>query len=109
MRKITLIISYSLLVLSYSVKAQTITTIAGIGTGGYSGDGFAATSAELNEATSVAIDKVGNIYIADAVNNRIRRVDASTGIITTIAGTGTAGYNGDGIAATAAELYQPWG
>src|ERR1700722_19000460 len=86
---------------------QIITTIAGNGNGGYNGDGIAATSAELYGPQGLAIDSAGNIFIADLSNNRIRRIDVSTGFISTIAGTGTPGYNGDGIAAATAELYSP--
>jgi len=88
--------------------AQIITTYAGNGTAAFSGDGAAATLAELSGPAAVACDTKGNLYIADAANNRIRKV-TTAGIITTIAGTGTAGYNGDGIAATAAELSNPIG
>jgi hypothetical protein len=86
----------------------TITTVAGTGTLGYNGDNIAATSAELNYPWAVAVDGAGNLYIADATNNRIRKV-APNGIITTVAGTGTPGYNGDNIAATSVQLNYPWG
>lgn len=86
-----------------------INTIAGNGTQGYSGDNGVATSAELGQPPDVAVDSVGNIYIADAGNNVIRKVTASTGIITTVAGTGAAGYTGDGGAATSATLNFPFG
>jgi trimeric autotransporter adhesin len=72
-----------------------VTTIVGTGTGGYSGDGGSALTAKLNYPVSVAIDTSGNLFIADAGNQRIRRVDAITGIITTVAGTGVCGYSGD--------------
>ncbi len=85
-----------------------ITTVAGVGTLGYSGDGGAATAAQLHYPRGVAVDGLGNVYIADTYNYCVRRVD-TMGIITTIAGTGTSGYNGDGIAATTAELYTPTG
>jgi len=90
------------------VDAQTtnITTIAGGGTGG---DNAAATSAILATPTGLAVDASGNLLIADNYNNRIRRVDANTKIITTIAGNGIPGYSGSNIAATLAELWQPWG
>jgi sugar lactone lactonase YvrE len=93
------------------VTASTaiISTIAGNGTEGYSGDGGAATSAELNAPSGVAVDAAGNIYIADSNNNRIRKVTVSTGIITTVAGNGTAGYSGDGGLATNAELNTIYG
>ena len=85
-----------------------ITTIAGNGTGGYSGDGGIATNATLYHPFGVAVDSNGNIYIADHNNNRIRKVNSTTGIITTIAGNGTAGYSGDGGIATNAQLYYPY-
>ena len=86
-----------------------INTVAGNGTEGYTGDGGAATAAELNTPDGVAVDSAGNIYIADTVNCRIRKVIASTGTITTVAGNGTCGYAGDGKAATSAELFEPSG
>ena len=88
------------------VTASTgiITTIAGTGSPGYNGDGILATSAQLNMPTSIAFDGSGNLYIADLINHRVRKVTASTGMITTIAGTGSGGYNGDGIVATSAKL-----
>jgi trimeric autotransporter adhesin len=93
------------------VTASTgiISTVAGNGTVGYNGDGIAATGAELNYPYGIALDGPGNLYIGDYDNNRVRKVDVSTGIISTIAGTGTGGYNSDGIAATAAKLYLPSG
>jgi uncharacterized protein (TIGR03437 family) len=84
-----------------------ITTVAGNGQWGYAGDGGAATKAELQVPTGVALDASGNLYIADSHNQRIRMVTASTGIITTVAGTGTAGFSGDGSAATAALFSNP--
>lgn len=86
----------------------TITTVAGNGTAGYSGNGQAATSAELYRPFSVAVDVAGNIYIGDTFNNVVRKVSTS-GIITTVAGTGTGGYSGDGGAATSAQLADPFG
>ncbi|PZF72194.1 NHL domain-containing protein [Taibaiella soli] len=83
-----------------------ITTIAGTGTGGYSGDGGPATSAELNTPSGIAVDLSGNVYVADKSNNRIRKINAS-GIITTVAGSGTAAFGGDGGAAVAANLNGP--
>jgi uncharacterized protein (TIGR03437 family) len=77
--------------------------VAGNGTNGFAGDGGAATSAELSIPWGIAVDKSGNIYIADEVNVRVRMVSAS-GTITTVAGDGTGGYTGDGSAATSAEL-----
>lgn len=88
--------------------AQIISTVAGNGTSGYFGDGNAATLARLKVPTNVALDRFGNIYINDQLNNRIRKVDPS-GIITTIAGTGSPGFGGDHGAATAALLNGNWG
>jgi sugar lactone lactonase YvrE len=90
-------------------KTGIITTIAGKDTAGYSGDGSAATLAKLSGPQGVAVDKMGNVYIADYWNNRVRMINYATGIITTIAGTGTAGFFGDGGLATSAELSQPIG
>ena len=84
-----------------------ITTVAGNGTYGFSGDGGLATAAQMAYPSKVAVDNNGNIYIPDAQNQRIRRVDAVTGIITTVVGTGVLGYTGDGGPATAAEVYFP--
>ncbi len=86
-----------------------ITTFAGNGTVGYSGDNGPAASAQLFYPTGVAVDRAGNVYIADRANNVVRKVAAATGKITTIAGTGTPGYAGDGGPAGAAELYYPTG
>jgi len=83
-----------------------ITTVAGNGTSGYSGDGGPATGAELNDPCGITMDTAGNLYIADTGNNCIRKVDPH-GIITTIAGNGTPGYTGDGGLATSAELNGP--
>jgi uncharacterized protein (TIGR03437 family) len=90
-----------------------ITTVAGNGTGGFSGDGGPATSAELNQPSDVAVDASGNLFIADAFNNRIRMVSAG-GIITTVAGSGNVGnvaccFSGDGGPATSAYLNYPRG
>jgi sugar lactone lactonase YvrE len=85
-----------------------VTTFAGNGTAGFSGDGGPATLASLNGPQYVALDGHGHMAIADTTNNRIRVVDMATGIITTIAGNGTAGYTGDGGPATSAELNRPY-
>jgi sugar lactone lactonase YvrE len=84
-----------------------ITTVAGNGTLGYLGDGSAATSAELNGPTGLALDGAGNLYIADKGNNAIRKVTAATGVITTVAGNGTQGFSGDAGLATVAQLNNP--
>ncbi len=84
-----------------------ITTVAGNGIAGYSGDNGPATSAELNLTRGVAVDGSGNIYIGDFHNNSIRKVTATTGIITTVAGNGTLGYSGDNGPATSAQLDGP--
>jgi sugar lactone lactonase YvrE len=86
---------------------QNITTYAGTGSTGSSGDGGAATAATMSSPHGVAMDAAGNIYIADAGNNKVRKITPS-GTISTIAGTGTAGYNGDGIAANTAQLNNPF-
>jgi sugar lactone lactonase YvrE len=87
----------------------TITTVAGNGSGGFGGDGGAATDASLYYPSGVTVDGAGNLYLADTSNQRIRRVDAATGTITTVAGTGTAGFGGDGGLATEAKLSYPTG
>ena len=86
-----------------------ITTIAGTGVAGYTGDNGPATSATFVALKGLDLDGENNIYIADSGNNVIRRIDAVTGKITTVAGTGTAGYSGDGGIATAAQLSSPLG
>ena len=88
-------------------RSGVISTIAGMGYG-YGGDGGPATEAQLAYPRDLAVDSVGNLYIADADNHRIRKVDSS-GIITTIAGTGQPGYGGDGGPATEAKLNEPHG
>lgn len=93
------------------VNAATglISTIAGNGTEGYNGDGIAATSAELDTPDAVTLDAAGDVFISDSSNHLVREVNASTRLISTVAGTRTAGYNGDGIAATSANLNFPEG
>jgi uncharacterized protein (TIGR03437 family) len=88
--------------------AGIITTVAGNGTRGFSGDGGAATSAQINPSThmGLAVDSSGNLYFADVANHRIRKVDTK-GIITTVAGNGIAGFSGDGGPATTAGLNNP--
>ncbi len=83
-------------------------TIAGNGGSGYSGDGVIATNTKLDNPQSVAVDGLGNFYIADTSNNRIREVNTN-GIISTLAGTNAIGFSGDGGPAINAELYAPQG
>ena len=90
------------------VTTGIITTVAGNGIHGFSGDGGPATSAQLDQPTGLVVDGLGDLYIADSGNGSIRRVDATTGIITTVAGTGILGFSGDGGAATSAKLDEPW-
>jgi DNA-binding beta-propeller fold protein YncE len=94
-----------------------VTAVAGDGAAGYTGDGRPAVFAELNSPTGVAVDARGDLYIADSANNVIRRVDAKTGVITTVAGDyaadkaddGLGGFSGDGGPATSAQLNDPQG
>jgi hypothetical protein len=83
-----------------------ISTAAGTGTAGYSGDGADPRQAELNEPSAVSFGPQGQLYIADSSNQRIRKVEA--GVITTVAGDGVAGYAGDGGGVLGAEFNQPW-
>jgi DNA-binding beta-propeller fold protein YncE len=89
-------------------RTGVITTCAGNGEPGYSGDGGPALRARLNEPYGIALDKAGNLYIADRHNHCVRRVDAA-GHITTFAGDGTAGFGGDGGPAAAARMVEPNG
>jgi len=84
-----------------------IMTVAGSGRQGYSGDGGPATEATLNNLYSLQVDTNGDIYIVDRLNAAIRKVDAATGIITTVAGTGEPGYGGDGGPGVLAQLREP--
>src|SRR3569833_2234152 len=105
----------SVIIILFSVclqqaSAQIISTVAGNyrrSTSGYSGDGGPATNAQFNHARGIAFDKAGNLYIADINNNRIRKVDAITHVITTFAGNGTAGNTGDNGPALLASLKKP--
>src|SRR3954465_7624673 len=93
---------------AHTLSAQTVTVVAGGGTGG---DNVPATAAELKGPANVTFDSAGNYYIADALNQRVRKVNINTGIITTVAGSGagaTRGITGDGGPATAAGLSFPF-
>ncbi len=92
-----------------TVATGIISTVAGTGgtSGGYNGDNIQATAAKLNSPYDVVLDNSGNLYISDRYNNRIRKVTISTGVITTVVGTGTASSTGDGASATSATINQP--
>jgi sugar lactone lactonase YvrE len=92
-----------------NLTTSIITTIAGNGTQGYSGDSGPATLAAIDSPTGIAADASSNLYLADTHNHRVRRIATTTGIITTIAGTGLPGFSGDTTAATAANLALPHG
>jgi hypothetical protein len=108
--------TYNNRVVKVTPQGQVV-AVAGDGVAGYSGDGRLAAFAELNSPTGVAVDSDGNLYIADSANNVIRRVDAKTGIITTVAGdyaadkanNGLGGFSGDDGPATSAQLDDPQG
>jgi uncharacterized repeat protein (TIGR01451 family) len=102
----SLAVGLGLLLVGGTVWAQRylITTVAGNGKPGYSGDGGPATGAQLDSPLGVGVDGSGNVYIADSGNNVIRKVSAATGVITTVAGNGKPGYTGDGGLATSAQL-----
>jgi len=85
----------------------SVSTIAGTGAAGFTGDGGVATEARLNIPLGVAVDAAGNTFVADTNNHRIRRVDGATRVITTFAGTGIAGFSGDNGPAAQAQLFQP--
>jgi len=84
-----------------------LTLVAGNGTQGYSGDGGPATEAQLNEPYEVRFDQAGNVYFVEMKNNLVRKVDAKTGVISTVAGTGKQGFSGDGGPATKATFNRP--
>jgi hypothetical protein len=96
----------------YAYKLDTsgnLTVIAGNGTGGYTGDGALATAATLNRPQGIAVDTLGNVYIADTGNNVIRKIDHSTLFISTVAGNGTRGSCGNNVSPTSCGLNQPQG
>ena len=91
----------------FDPKTRTVTTIAGSGEKGYKGDGGPATQAALNMPHEIQFDRAGNLYIAERDNHVIRKVDAKSRIISTVAGTGLAGFDGDGGPGVKAHLRQP--
>ncbi len=91
------------------IRTNIVTTIAGCGDKGFSGDGGPAVKARLNGPEGVFVDSYGNVYIADTWNQRIRKIDSKTGIIKTIAGNGEAGFSGDFENACDASLNSPSG
>ncbi|MCW3123918.1 MAG: C-terminal target protein [Flavipsychrobacter sp.] len=109
MKKILLVLLCAITCLN--VTGQIVTTIAGgtFGHGGYWGDGGPATAAEFSSTGFIVVDKMGNVYVADPGNYRIRKIDAITNIVTSIAGDGTLGYSPDGTIATAAHFKYPAG
>lgn len=110
-RKHLLFLLACCLLFANNLKAQRIYTLAGGGTQGYGGDDSVANhlAVKINTPSQIAVDTGGNIIFADKNNSVVRKVNMHTGIITTIAGNGTAGYSGDGAAATAAQLKMPVG
>src|SRR2546427_3578549 len=121
MKRIHLFFLFVVILYTTPATGQTqssgvITTIAGAGTNGYSGDGGSAITAKFYDPTHVAVDSAGNLYIADPYASRVRKVTPS-GIITAVAGApidaacncGAYGFSGDGGAATSAKLYYPSG
>jgi DNA-binding beta-propeller fold protein YncE len=91
----------------FDLATKRLTTIAGSGERGYRGDGGPASAAALNMPHELRFDRLGNLFIAERDNHVIRKVDHATGLISTVAGSGTAGFSGDGGPATAARLRQP--
>lgn len=87
-----------------AMDGSTISTEAGSGTAGFGGDGGSASAALLNSPTGVALDNAGNLFVVDHLNERIRKINLSTGTIATVAGAGTCGFSGDGGPATEAEF-----
>src|SRR5690606_20963965 len=96
------------IIIGLQANAQHIITVAGTGTAGFNNDSISGTNAQINNPSDVVVDKAGNLYIADKNNHRVRKI-GTTGTITTYAGTGAAGFSGDGNKATAAQLRSPVG
>ena len=91
-----------------SLEKGIIQTVIGTGEAGYSGDGGPAVNATLREPFMCAFDRQGNLFLSEARNHTVRRIDQNTGVITTVAGTGEAGYSGDGGPATQARINEPY-
>ena len=89
------------------LRTGIITTVAGSGQAGYTGDGGPATQATMNEPYAVQVDGNGDLYVVDRLNAAIRKIDAANGVITTVAGTGEKGYGGDGGPGTGAQMREP--
>jgi len=109
MKKILLMLFFTCACVNTQAQVNIITTICGDDTAGYSGDNGLAKNARLSHPEDICLDKDGNILIADAANNRIRKINLITGIITTIAGNDTAGFSGDEGLASIAKLNSPEG
>jgi streptogramin lyase len=100
---------FSIIVFSVFLADPTISAVAGTGEKGFSGDGGPAAKARLNQPFDVALDGAGNLFFSDTFNQRIRKVDAANGIISTVAGSGRKGFGGDGGRAVDALLNEPYG
>jgi streptogramin lyase len=100
---------FSIIVFAVVFADPTISSVAGTGEKGFSGDGGPAATTRLNQPFDVALDRAGNLYLSDTFNHRIRRVDVATGIITTVAGSGRKGFGGDGGKAVDGMLNEPYG
>ncbi len=104
-----LALSCAFTALALAAPPGTITAVAGTGEKGFAGDGGPAVKAKLDQPFDVAFDRAGHLYFSDTNNHRVRKVDAKSGVITTVAGNGTKGYAGDGGPAAAASLNEPYG
>jgi streptogramin lyase len=103
-----LVVAFVLAEPVYRALPGHIETVAGTGAAGYRGDGGSARQAQLNQPFHLALDREGHLYVADALNHCIRRIDLRTGLITTVAGRGVKGYSGDGGPALRAALNEPY-
>ena len=92
-----------------NLETGIISSYAGTGIAGYTGDGGPSTAATLNAPQRLQVDSLGNVYVADTGNNAVRRIDGGTGLISTVAGNGLRGFNGTTGAATSIQLNQPRG